>query len=124
MGLDSLWPKLLGYENVGIIDATPVTHTRPVGVMRDEALRARVLVESDAIMIDHACSQRHVIFGGWAPDMTPLAMSPEQLLAEVVEGSDYLIERDPRVLAWIADFERPDAGWLDYPVAGTPAGME
>ncbi len=120
-GLDSLWPKLLNYENVGLIDGTPVTHTRPVGQMRDDALAARVLAESDAIMIDYGCAQRHVTFGGWAPDMTPLAVSPERLLAEVVEGSDYLIERDPRVLAWIVEFQRPDSGWPEYPVAGTPA---
>ncbi len=120
-GLDSLWPKLLNYENVGIIDGTPVMNTRPVGQMRDEALAARVLAESDAIMIDDDCAQRHVTFGGWTPDMTPLAVSPERLLAEVVEGSDYLIERDPRVLAWIVEFQRPDSGWPEYPVAGTPA---
>src|SRR5215213_4230137 len=44
-GLDSLWPKLLDYKQVAIIDATPVTHTRPVGEMRDAELGGRVLAE-------------------------------------------------------------------------------
>jgi hypothetical protein len=30
-GLDYLWPVLLNYENMAILDATPVIHTRPVG---------------------------------------------------------------------------------------------
>ena len=46
----SRWPKLLDYQNVGIIDCTPVTHTRPVGVMRDLELARAVHAESDAIL--------------------------------------------------------------------------
>lgn len=30
-GLDRLWPVLLNYENMAILDATPIIHTRPVG---------------------------------------------------------------------------------------------
>ena len=121
-GLDSLWPKLLGYRNVGIIDGTAVRHTRPVGQMRDPSLAARVLAESDAIMADHDCRQTHATFGGWGPGMEPLTMRPERLLAELVKGWDYLIERDPRILAWIAEHPRPHFDWPAYPVAGTPAG--
>lgn len=33
-GLDFIWPKILGYpaDKIAILDETPVTHTRPVGV--------------------------------------------------------------------------------------------
>jgi hypothetical protein len=119
-GLDSLWPKLLGYENVGIIDGTPVVHTRPVGQMRDGDLAARVLAESDKILADNDCGQMHVTFGGFGPDLQALELSQAELLAEVLRGSKYLIERDPRVLGWIADFQALKAPCPHYPVAGTP----
>ncbi|HEV7844818.1 MAG TPA: hypothetical protein VGO83_01055 [Thermoleophilaceae bacterium] len=118
-GLDSLWPKLLDYEGVGIIDGTPVIHTRPVGQMRDAELAQRVLDESDRILSDNDCRQMHVTYGGFGPDLAPLPLTPEQLLVEVVEGSRYLYERDPRVLAWIMDFQRGSPP-PDYPTAGTP----
>jgi hypothetical protein len=37
-GLDSVCPRVLGYGRVAIIDGTPVSHTRPVGRMRDADL--------------------------------------------------------------------------------------
>jgi hypothetical protein len=119
-GLDSLWPKLLDYENVGIIDATPVIHTRPVGQMRDAELARRVHAESDRILAGNDCRQMHTTFAAFGPDLKRLDLSPEQLLLEVVEGSRYLFERDPRVLAWIMEFQRPHFRWPEYPIAGTP----
>jgi hypothetical protein len=119
-GLDSLWPKLLGYEGVGIIDGTPVLHTRPVGRMRDADLAARVHAESDRILADHDCRQEHCTFGTFDADLRPRALPPERLLRELVRGWDYLIERDPRVLAWIMAYQQPHFEWPAYPVAGTP----
>lgn len=119
-GLDSLWPKLLDYANVGIIDGTPVVHTRPVGEMRDADLRARVMAESDRILDEGDCRQMHVTFGAFDSNLERVEMPPEQLLAGLVEGWRYLIERDPRVLWWIADYQRPHFTWPEYPIAGTP----
>lgn len=31
-GLDLLWPKILKKQKIGVIDATPIFHTRPVGI--------------------------------------------------------------------------------------------
>ena len=120
-GLDSLWPKLLGYDNVGIVDATPVIHTRPVGQMRDLELARRVHAESDAILATNDCRQEHSTVGAFGPGLEALDLTPERLLAELVRGWQYLIERDPRVLAWLADYQRPPAGWPDYPIEGTPS---
>lgn len=119
-GLDSVWPKLLGYEGVGIIDGTPVIHTRPVGAVRDATLRRRVHEESDQLLERYHCRQEHVTLAAFGPDLTRLNLSPERLLAEIVEGTKYLVERDPRLLAWITEFQRPPSGWPDYPTAGTP----
>ncbi len=119
-GLDSVWPKLLGYQNVGIIDGTPVVHTRPVGEMRDEDLRRRIHAESDALMARHDCRQEHTTFAAFGPDRKRLDLSPERLLVELVKGSQYLIDRDPRLLPWIVDFQSPLLSRPEYPVAGTP----
>jgi hypothetical protein len=122
-GLDSLWPKLLDYENLGIIDGTPVIHTRPVGRMRDPELGRRVMAESDRILSENDCRQMHVTYGGFGADLNDLALTPEALLVEVVEGSRYLYERDPRVLAWIMDFQRRASAWPEYPTEGTPESV-
>lgn len=122
-GLDSLWPKLLDYRNVGIVDGTPVVHTRPVGEMRDLELGRRVRAESDAIFAEHECWQVHTTFGAFGPDLRPLDLGPERLLDELVEGFDYLWERDPRVLDWIREYQEPGLPCPDYPVAGTPSGV-
>ncbi len=119
-GLDSLWPKLLGYENVGIIDGVPVIHTRPVGQMRDADLARRVLAESDAILAGGDCRQMHVTYGAFGADLEPLPLGADALLAELVSGWDYLIERDPRVLGWIAGYQQGHFAPADYPIAGTP----
>jgi hypothetical protein len=121
-GLDSLWPKLLGHDRCGIIDGTPVLHTRPVGEMRDADLGRRVRAESDAIFAKYDCQQVHTTFGGYGPDLAPLELEPERLCAELVDGWRYLIERDPRLLSWIVEYQRPSGGWPAYPVAGTPSG--
>ena len=119
-GLDSVWPKLLGYERVGIVDAATVLHTRPVGQLRDPSLQRRVLGESDRLLAKYDCRQEHVTFGAFGPQLTRLELSPEALLAELVRGAQYLVDRDPRVLAWIAEHQRAHFRWAEYPVAGTP----
>ena len=119
-GLDSLWPKLLGYENVAVLDAVTVIHTRPVGQMRDPELAARVRAESDAIFAEYDCRQVHRTFSAFDANLQSLALSDEQLLAELLRGTAYLIERDPRVVPWLVDYQRPAGGWPDYPVEGTP----
>jgi len=126
-GLDSVWPKLLDYRNVAVLDGLPVRHTRPVGEMRDPDLRRRVLAESDQLLATYGCRQLHTTFEAFGEDLRPLQLSPEQLLADLARGWQYLIDRDPRLLKWIGDFQRDQfqRGQLTtarYPVAGTPGG--
>src|SRR5947209_13940316 len=54
-GLDSVWPKLLEYRNVAVLDGVHVRHTRPVGAMRDPDLRARVHAESERLLAAFEC---------------------------------------------------------------------
>ena len=120
-GLDSLWPKLLGYRNIGVIDAAPVLHTRPVGAFRDAALSARVRAESDHIMATYGCGQVHTTHAALDADLDPLTEQPEALTALLADGWRYLFERNPGVLPWLVQAQRPSSGWPDYPIAGTPA---
>jgi hypothetical protein len=119
-GLDSAWPKLLGYENLGIIDGVPVLHTRAVGQFRDADLSRRVLEESDAIQAEFACDQRMTTFGGIGPDLQDLPLTGQELTLQLVRGWDYLLDRSPNVLRWIVEHQEPLSGPLPYPVAGSP----
>jgi hypothetical protein len=120
-GLDSVWPKILNYENVGIVDAVAVTHTRPVGALRDATLRRSVLAESDRLTQQYGCAQVHATFGAFGEDLSPRAdLSPDDLRAELVSGWAPLIDRDPRVAAWIDAYQRGVPPAPPYPVEGTP----
>jgi hypothetical protein len=119
-GLDSVWPKLLNYQNVAIIDGVPALHTRPVGQMRDGELARRVHRESDQILSDYDCRQVHTTFAAFGPDLTRLELGPEHFFAELVKGWQHLIEDDPRILTWIVDYQKTLFRWPEYPVAGTP----
>jgi hypothetical protein len=120
MGLDSLWPKRLGYRNVGIIDAVPVLHTRPVGQMRDLDLARRVHEESDRIMTDNKCHQVQTCFSAFGPDGATVSCAPEQFFADLVKGWQHLIDVDPRILTWLVDYQVARRPGLPYPVEGTP----
>ena len=120
-GLDSLWPHLLDYRNVGIIDATPVLHTRPVGQFRDAELDRTVRAESDAIMARYNCTQVHTTYEVIGEDLEGVALSPEKLAATLAEGWQYLLPTNPAVLPWMMSFQQPAGGWNDYPVSGSPS---
>jgi hypothetical protein len=120
-GLDSLWPKLLEYRNVGVIDSTPVLHTRPVGQFRDAELGRQVRAESDAIMQTYQCSQVHTTFAAIGPDLQPLTLSPEALSSTLADGWRYLWTAQPAVLPWLIEAQRPRQGWSTYPISGAPS---
>ena len=119
-GLDSVWPKLLDYRDVGVIDGVTVSHTRPVGVMRDPDLGRRVHAESDRLLRAHDCRQEHVTFAAFDEALQRVDYEPDELLARLVDGWRPLIDNDPRILWWLAEFQRRHADGPVYPVAGTP----
>ncbi|MBP2295790.1 hypothetical protein [Azospirillum rugosum] len=119
-GLDSLWPKLLDHRGLGIIDAVPVVHTRAVGQFRDADLGRRVLEESDRILETNGCGQRMVTFAGIGPDLRELPLDPDRLLVELVQGWQYLFDRNPQALRWIVEQQAPVFTESSYPVAGCP----
>ncbi len=120
LGLDSVWPKLLDYSNIGMLDGITVTHTRPIGERRDDDLAKRMLEESDAILAKYDCGQVHTTYNVFGPDLAPCDLTSERLLVELVKGWQHLIEKDPRILPWIVDHQRQHFNWPPYPVEGTP----
>ena len=120
-GLDSLWPKLLDYQNVGIIDGTPVLHTRAVGMFRDADLGQRVRAESDHIMATYDCGQVHSTFAALGPQCEDIGGTPQALTALLADGWRYLLDTNPSVLPWLVQAQQPGGGWPAYPIAGTPS---
>jgi hypothetical protein len=120
-GLDSLWPKLLEYRNTGIIDGTPVLHTRPVGAFRDAELGQRVMDESDRIMHVHECRQVHTTWSAFGPDLQPLGLVEDELTVKLLDGWRYLLDGSPSLVRWIVAAQYPSIVARDYPVAGLPA---
>jgi hypothetical protein len=120
-GLDPLWAKLLDHKDLGILDAVPVLHTRPVGTLRDADLHRRLSEENDRILAEHQCPSQLVTFAGIGPDLKDMALEPDELLAKLVQGWDYLFARDPRVLRWVVEHQAPFSDWPAYPVLGAPA---
>ncbi len=119
-GLDPLWAKLLDYTDLGILDAVPVLHTRPVGTLRDPDLHRRLGEESDRIMTDNQVSLKMVTFAGIGPDLQDMAISADELLVKLVQGWDYLFARDPRLMRWISEHQAPLSDWPAYPGLGAP----
>ncbi len=119
-GLDSVWPKLLDYRDIGIIDGVPVLHTRPVGQFRDVDLGRRVNEESDRILASQQCGQRMATFAGIGSDLQEKQIGADELLVDLTEGWRYLLPRDPKVMRWIVEHQAPSFEWTPYRVGGFP----
>ncbi len=119
-GLEPVWAKLLDYEDLGILDAVPVLHTRPVGKLRDADLHRRMAEENDRILAAHDAPLQMVTFAGIGPDLKDMTLSPDELLVELVRGWDYLFAGNPTLLRWIVEHQAPFFSWPDYPVLGLP----
>jgi hypothetical protein len=121
-GLDSVWPKLLRYDGLGILDGVSVLHTRPVGNFRDPELGKRVMEESDRLLSQYACRQEMTTFSGIDESLLQLPLAPDQLLVKLVEGWRYLLGRDPSVLRWVVEHQRGAFDWPKYGTEGAPSG--
>jgi hypothetical protein len=121
-GLDSVWPKLLGYEGLGILDGVPVLHTRPVGSFRDPDLGRRVMEESDRLLQQYGCRQEMTTFSGIDEALADVALTPDQLLVRLAEGWHYLLDRDPAILRWTVEHQRSSFEWKQYGTEGAPSG--
>jgi hypothetical protein len=121
-GLDSVWPKLLGYEGLGILDGVSVLHTRPVGSFRDSDLGRRVMAESDRLLDQYDCRQVMTTFSAIDEALTEMTPSSDELLVRLVEGWHYLLDRNPAILRWTVEHQRAAFEWRQYTADGAPSG--
>jgi hypothetical protein len=121
-GLDPVWAKLLDYQDLGILDAVPVLHTRPVGKLRDADLQRRLTIENDRIIEAYQCDAQFVTFAGIDSDLKDMALEPDELLVKLVEGWAYLFDGQPQLLRWICDHQAPHFNWHPYPALAAPGG--
>jgi hypothetical protein len=121
-GLDSVWPKLMGYEGLGILDGVSVLHTRPVGSFRDPELGKRVMEESDRLLERYGCRQELTTFTGIDETFADVALAPDRLLVRLIEGWHYLLDRDPAILRWTVEHQRDAFQWRQYAIGGAPSG--
>lgn len=121
-GLDSVWPKLLNYKGLGVLDSVPVLHTRAVGAFRDPDLGKRVLEESDRLLRTYSCGQEMVTFAGVSELLADEPLDPDDLLVKLIEGWRYLHARDPSVLRWTVEHQRALSDWPPYDIGGAPSG--
>lgn len=114
-GLDALWPKLLGYEGLFVVDANPAFHTRPVGRMRDLDLERRVQLETLEILNRYDCAFIRRTLGGLTVDGRTLGRDDSSLLYTLVRGYDGIFQRRPELLLPFVEQQTGPLGDTDSP---------
>jgi hypothetical protein len=89
-GLDTLWPKLLAYEDIHIVDRTPIRHTRPVGTARDPEALAAGIREEAFIRERYDCRTLRHCFEGTSLDGRTLSGKSIGFWKNFINGYFYL----------------------------------
>jgi hypothetical protein len=90
-GLDFLWPKLLAYSGVFIVDAAPVLHTRPVGAAKNPEALAVALGEWDRHIGAFGLKTLYKTIAGETVRGVTMDHRNPNFLPEYLAGYDYLI---------------------------------
>jgi F5/8 type C domain len=94
-GLDFLWSAMMNYEDIWIVDQTPVHHTRPVGSARDGALAA--LSRYDLNFIGGLGIPFHTTsIGGVTKDGQYVSANDDLFTSLDFEGHSYLLNEVDR----------------------------
>lgn len=97
-GLDFLWCFMLGYQDIFILDETPVFHTRPVGLARNPGLQERAHVDFHAIMQGFDIGMLLKSQQGLETDGTYHAGNDGTFFARLLAGYEHLCPRYPDFL--------------------------
>lgn len=92
-GLDFVWPKLLDFDDVLIIDAVTVLHTRAVHAAPPEVYEdmARIMGSANA-------EPRRAVLGGYDSELRYTADEGLPFRAKLIKGWAYLYARWPQLL--------------------------
>lgn len=93
-GIDFLWPTLLSYQDIWIVDETPVCHTRPVSSARSELIQTLCMYDLQYIMDFGVIRSIHTM-GGFARDGRYLAAGDVGFIDLYHQGYAYFNERHP-----------------------------
>lgn len=88
-GLDFLWPAMLNYDDIWIIDATPVKHTKPIGRQRNKYLAEISNYEANffinlGVPVIYSCS------GGILLDGSFISYDENEFMRIYIDGFSYL----------------------------------
>ena len=116
-GFDPLWAKLLDHQGLGILDAVPVLHTRPVGVMRNADLHRR-WAANDGIL-DLRLPSQMVTFAGIGPDLQDMPLTQDELLVQLVHWA--APGQSGELLCWVVERQGAPSNWPRVPGPGSAA---
>lgn len=95
-GLDLLWPKKLGYQDVFVIDETPVLHTRKMRSHGDPELQRRLDGEMLKILKDNQVPWLMKTFAGILPGGEEIVEGHESFLYRLFRGYERIFAQDPK----------------------------
>lgn len=96
-GLDSVWPKLLGYKDLFIVDAAPVFHTRPVGHVHSKEMRRSLYAEEKAVLTKHRCRPIYKTLAGLTREGI-VSESDPRFLQLLLQGYQSFFEAHPALM--------------------------
>lgn len=92
-GLDFVWPQMLGFDDVYVIDAVTVLHTRPV-----HAAPQAVYDDMTHVLTEAGAQPRRAVLGGYDGSSAYMADGDLAFRAKLIRGWAYLYARWPQLL--------------------------
>jgi hypothetical protein len=129
-GLDNIWPRMSTLGKVGIIDATPVKHTRPVGGPNYQFNQAAGISPMQELWLQSArhfietATDRHLTYGGLLQDGRAICLGAtepeiESMLTELLASLAGLPVSATQTTRYLADHlafaQGTDPGTARYP---------
>jgi hypothetical protein len=98
-GVDMIWAQMLGHRGLYIFDEVRVTHTRPSGGQRDPVAQEAMRRHARRLMARHEVRPLKRTLAGYDAEGRPTPADGGSVLLRYLQGYDYLIARDPKLLA-------------------------
>ena len=103
-GLDLLWPMMLGWRDIWIMDASPVEHTRPVGQQRSSAL-GEISQYDFRFIAGLGVVGATWSYGGYTPQGTYLDYRDSRFAELYRQGYAYVQQHYPQYWAEVCAFQ-------------------
>lgn len=107
-GIDYLWAKRLKRQGLYVFDDVPVHHTRPILADRNRALHRELYREMLRFWEKHEIRPLLRTLRGWDAEGRLHEADSGAFLWRYLQGYDYLIREDPRLLLKLIDAQTKD----------------